>query len=81
MPPQRHHPQGDRRVSEVRGPKVEIIIPIPGYGAEQPAYIDFPGKFTELQWAYVMNVLTVMKPGLVMAESADAGQRPEESDA
>ncbi len=51
---------------------VAITVPVPGFGADQLAVVEFPGKLSETEWTYFMAVLTAMKAGVVRTEPEQA---------
>jgi hypothetical protein len=50
---------------EVRWGVIAVRVPIPGFAADQPAVIEFPGRLTESEWSYFMALLRAMKAGVV----------------
>ena len=57
-----------RQAGSGRPGVVAISVPVPGFGADQPAVIEFPGKLSESEWTYFMAVLGAMKAGVIKSD-------------
>ncbi len=51
---------------------VEIAVPVPGFAADQRAVLELPGKLTEAQWTFVVNLITAMKDGVLRTDDDSA---------
>jgi hypothetical protein len=58
--------QSRRRTKRKEGSAVvAITVPVPGFAADEPAVVEFPGKLSESEWTYFIAVLTAMKDGVL----------------